>query len=72
MKVAQCFKGPRALNTLYCVTVLLHDSLLNTTEQAKQAQRTDHSELRRNMLTHQEDVSRGNYYLGSLNGKLLI
>lgn len=56
------------MNILYFVTVLLHNSLLNTTEQAEQAQRTDHSELRPNMLTYQEDVSRGNYYSGSLNG----
>lgn len=47
------------MNVLYFVTVLLHNSLVNTTEQAKQAQRMDHSELRRNMLTHQEEVSRG-------------
>lgn len=56
------------MNVLYFVTPLLHNSLLNTTEQAKQAQRVDHSELRPNMLTHQEDVSRGNYYSGSLIG----
>lgn len=35
MKVAQCFKQTNALNILYLVTVLLHNSLLNTTEQAK-------------------------------------
>lgn len=56
------------MTVLYFVTVLLHNSLLNTTEHAEQAQRMDHSELRPNMLTHQENVSRGNYYSGSLNG----
>lgn len=68
MMVAQCFKQSNALNILCLVTVLLHNSLLNTTEQAKQAQRTDGSEPRRDLLAHQEDVSRGNDYSGSLNG----
>lgn len=59
MKVAQCFEHS---------VLLLHNSLLNTTEQAKRAQRTDHPGLRRNMLTHQEDIIRGNYDSGTLTG----